>query len=198
MCCRTRSPTRATKTDEVRSLVAAFDPTLVRLACCQSGVTWAHALSTSRPGSAGRQTADSTVSFFRVRTTTAGTRQTWCRAAFADPTAVFILSRWIIKMRVYPRHNPMESNLTSQGRTPQWDEAFMRALSKVSAPVQESSGLVIGVEDDTGAVYRIVRTNGLCETVRLFESARELGFDISGGRTTGGQQAHRVLRRAPS
>ena len=64
MCCRTRSPTRATKTDEVRSLVAAFDPTLVRLACCQSGVTWAHASSTSRPGSAGRQTADSTVSFF--------------------------------------------------------------------------------------------------------------------------------------
>ena len=40
--------------------------------------------------------------------------------------------------------------------------------------------MVIGVEDDTGAVYRIVRTSGLYETVRLFESARELGFDISG------------------
>lgn len=73
----------------------------------------------------------------------------------------------------------------------------MRALSQVSTPVQEGSGLVIGVEDDAGAVYRIVRTNGLHETVRLFESARELGFDISRGRTTDGEQAHRVLRRTP-
>lgn len=57
--------------------------------------------------------------------------------------------------------------------------------------------MVIGVEDDAGAVYRIVRTSGLYETVRLFESARELGFDISGARTKDGQQAHRVLRRTP-
>ena len=92
----------------------------------------------------------------------------------------------------------MESSLTSQGHTPLWDESLMRTLSHVSAPVQESSVMVIGVEDDAGAVYRIVRTNGLCETVRLFESARELGFDISAGRTTDGQQAHRVLRRAPT
>jgi hypothetical protein len=71
----------------------------------------------------------------------------------------------------------------------------MRALRQLSAPVQETSSMVIGIEDDAGAVYRIVRTNGLFETVRLFESARELGFDISGGRTTDGHQAHRVLRR---
>ncbi len=90
----------------------------------------------------------------------------------------------------------MESQLTSQGRLPNWDDSLMRALSQVSAPVHEASGLVIGIEDDAGAVYRIVRTNGLYETVRLFESARELGFDISGGRAADGLQAHRVLRRA--
>jgi hypothetical protein len=56
--------------------------------------------------------------------------------------------------------------------------------------------MVIGIEDDAGAVYRIVRTNGLYETVRLFESARELGFGIVNGRPTAGVQAHRVLRRA--
>ncbi len=71
----------------------------------------------------------------------------------------------------------------------------MRALSQLSAPVQANSGLVIGVEDDAGAVYRIVHTNGLYETVRLFESARMLGFDIQGGRAAHGHQAHRVLRR---
>jgi hypothetical protein len=90
----------------------------------------------------------------------------------------------------------MESHLTSQGRLPNWDEFLMRALSRVSAPIHEASGMVIGIEDDTGAVYRIVRTNGLYETVRLFESARALGFDISGGRSADGHQAHRVLRRA--
>ena len=90
----------------------------------------------------------------------------------------------------------MEFHLTSQGRPPRWDESLMRALSQLSAPIQETSGMVIGIEDDAGAVYRIVRTSGLYETVRLFESARALGFHISSGRTTDGQQAHRVLRRA--
>jgi hypothetical protein len=90
----------------------------------------------------------------------------------------------------------MESNLTTRGRTPTWDESLMRALSQVSSPTHESSGMVIGIEDDAGAVYRIVRTNGLYETVRLFESARDLGFHVSAGRTTDGHQAHRVLRRS--
>jgi hypothetical protein len=35
----------------------------------------------------------------------------------------------------------------------------------------------------------------LYETVRLFESARELGFNIAGGRSAGDQWTHRVLRR---
>ena len=92
----------------------------------------------------------------------------------------------------------MEFHLTSHGQLPHWDESLMRALSQLSAPIQETSSMVIGIEDEGGAVYRIVRTNGLYETVRLFESARELGFNISGARTTDGQQAHRVLRRVPA
>jgi hypothetical protein len=89
----------------------------------------------------------------------------------------------------------MEFQLTSHGSRPVWDERLMRQLSQISVPLEPTSGMVIGIEDDRGAVYRIVRTNGLYETVRLFESARELGFDISVGRETAGQQAHRVLRR---
>ncbi len=89
----------------------------------------------------------------------------------------------------------MESTLTTAGHMPSWDESLMRALSQVSAPNRANSGMVIGIEDDAGTVYRLVRTNGLYETVRLFESARELGFHISGGRAAGGDQAHRVLRK---
>lgn len=89
----------------------------------------------------------------------------------------------------------MESHLTSPGRRPVWDESLMNALTQVSAPLQQTSGMVIGVEDDAGAIYRIVHPNGLYEAVRLLESARQLGFGISGGRTADGQQAHRVLRR---
>ena len=70
----------------------------------------------------------------------------------------------------------------------------MRALSQASAP-GPAAGLVIGVEDDAGDVYRLVRTSGLYETVRLFESARELGFSIGAGRATGSAAAHRILRR---
>ncbi len=89
----------------------------------------------------------------------------------------------------------MESHLTSQGSRPLWDEALMRARSQVSAPFQATSSMVIGIEDDAGAVYRIVQTNGLFEAVRLFESARDLGFRIFRGRAADGHQAHRVLRR---
>lgn len=89
----------------------------------------------------------------------------------------------------------MEFQITSQGTRPLWDEHLMRALSQISAPVAQTSSMVIGIEDECGAVYRIVRTNGVYETVLLFESARELGFDITGGRTTDGQHTHRVLRR---
>ncbi len=92
----------------------------------------------------------------------------------------------------------MQSNLTARGHLPAWDECLMRALNQVSAPNHEDSGMVIGIEDDGGAVYRLVRTNGLHETVRVFESARELGFGIAGGRMTHGDLTHRVLRRARS
>lgn len=89
----------------------------------------------------------------------------------------------------------MKSQLTTRGGMPVWDASLMRALSQVSAPDQENDGMVIGIEDDAGAVYRIILTTGLCETVRLFESARNLGFAIAAGRTAQGYTSHRVLQR---
>lgn len=89
----------------------------------------------------------------------------------------------------------MKSLLTTRDGAPVWDGSLMHALSQVGTPDQDIDGVVIGVEDDAGAVYRIIRTSGLCETVRLFESARQLGFAITAGRSADGYTAHRVLHR---
>ena len=89
----------------------------------------------------------------------------------------------------------MESQLIRHDIAPAWDDELMRALTRVTAPVTDHCGLLIGVEDDTGRIYRLVRTTGLYETVRLFESARAFGFDIAAGGNTSGQRVQRVLRR---
>jgi hypothetical protein len=90
----------------------------------------------------------------------------------------------------------MESTLVACAKMPAWDDALMRALSQASAPTGPTNGVVIGVEDDAGDIYRLVRTSGVYETVRLFESARQLGFSITAGRSDRGTSAHRVLRRS--
>jgi hypothetical protein len=92
----------------------------------------------------------------------------------------------------------MHSNLVPHAKMPLWDDALMRVLSQASAPTGPTTGVVIGVEDDAGDIYRLVHTSGVYETVRLFESARDLGFTINPGRSASGAAAHRVLRRRQS
>jgi len=90
----------------------------------------------------------------------------------------------------------MESQLVDGVAVPSWDDTLMRALILSSAPCGTQNSMTIGVEDRAGQVYRVLRTGGLYETVRLFESARELGFGIAPGRTSAGHTLQRVLRRA--
>ena len=59
----------------------------------------------------------------------------------------------------------------------------------------------IGIVGATGMVGEVMRSilaerDVVHETVRLFESARELGFGFAQGRLQGSQPLHRVLRRA--
>ena len=89
----------------------------------------------------------------------------------------------------------MESKLIVGAEVPPWDESLMRAFARNSAPSNSKNCLTIGIEDPAGQVYRLVKTCGVYETTRLFESARELGFGIAQGRVHGPQLLHRVLRR---
>jgi hypothetical protein len=88
----------------------------------------------------------------------------------------------------------MESKLIGGACAPSWDDSLMRALMQASAPHTTDYCMTIGVENPDGDVYRIVRTAGLNETVRVFESARELGFGIGRGRLQDREPLHRVLR----
>jgi hypothetical protein len=89
----------------------------------------------------------------------------------------------------------MESKLIGGASTPAWDGSLMRALSRTDAPRTDNVCMTIGIENTEGDVYRIVKTTGLNETVRLFESARELGFGFAEGRLQDSPPLHRVLRR---
>ena len=92
----------------------------------------------------------------------------------------------------------METSLVINARIPSSDAALLQALRRLSAPSDNQHAMSFGVEDASGQVYRVVRTSGLCETVRVFESARELGFDIANARTASAEQFQKVLRqRAP-
>jgi hypothetical protein len=90
----------------------------------------------------------------------------------------------------------MESMLLESANRPAWDDALMHELDGVRAPAAAGGGMSIGVRDGEGHVYRVVRTSGLCETVRVFERARELGFGIDPGCSAGGHVLQRVLCRA--
>jgi hypothetical protein len=89
----------------------------------------------------------------------------------------------------------MESTLIGGASTPFWDDSLMRAFARADAGLDAALCMHIGIENPAGDIYRIVKTAGLNETVRVFESARDLGFDIAQGRLEGDQPLHRVLRR---
>jgi hypothetical protein len=89
----------------------------------------------------------------------------------------------------------MDSVLVHGASASPWDDALMLALQPERLDSPSDGCMAIGVENAAGDVYRIVRTAGINETVRLFESARDLGFGIGEGRQEGGEALLRVLRR---
>ncbi len=88
----------------------------------------------------------------------------------------------------------METSLVRNVGVPPSDVALMQALQKVNAPAGTVHAMSFGVEDAQGRVYRVVRTSGLCETVRVFESARALGFDIGNAPASLTSQFQKVMR----
>ena len=88
----------------------------------------------------------------------------------------------------------METKLVRDDRVPATDAALLQALQRLSAPSGTLSSMTFGVEDAEGQVYRIVRSSGVCETVRIFETARELGFDIGNPRFSTAANLQKVLR----
>jgi hypothetical protein len=89
----------------------------------------------------------------------------------------------------------MQTDLVANARIPSSDATLMQALQRLQAPLDNLQSMTIGVEGDDGTIYRVVRTNGLCETVRVFESARQLGFDIATASSPANDQFQKVLRR---
>ena len=87
----------------------------------------------------------------------------------------------------------MEFKLIGGASTPAWDASLMQALARAHASHPADNCMNIGIENTAGDIYRIVKTGGLNETVRLFESARELGLGITRGRLQGNQPLHRVI-----
>lgn len=87
----------------------------------------------------------------------------------------------------------MKSSLFKSEPVPAWDEPLMEAATRLGTSAAQN-GMAIGVENPQGRIYRVVETNGICETVQLFESARSLGFGIVEGRQVGEQTVQRVLR----
>jgi hypothetical protein len=88
----------------------------------------------------------------------------------------------------------METNLVRNDRVPTTDAALLQVLQRLDASSGTPSSMTFGVEDADGCIYRIVRSSGVCETVRIFESARELGFDIGNPRFATAANLHKVLR----
>jgi hypothetical protein len=88
----------------------------------------------------------------------------------------------------------METKLVRDDRVPATDAALLQALQRLSVPSGTSGAMTFGVEDAEGQVYRIVRASGVCETVRIFETARELGFAIGSPRFSASANLQKVLR----
>ena len=89
----------------------------------------------------------------------------------------------------------MQTSLVRDDGVPSTDAALLHALQRLNSPSGAACSMALGVEDADGFVYRIVRTSGVCETVRVFETARELGFDIGNPRFSMAANLQKVLRR---
>jgi hypothetical protein len=89
----------------------------------------------------------------------------------------------------------METSLVPNAPIPPSDATLLSVLSRLDATDGESHPIVIGVEDAQGQVYRIVRTAGLCEAVRIFEAARALGFSIDTAGPAKAANYQKVLRQ---
>ncbi len=89
----------------------------------------------------------------------------------------------------------MQTDLVANARVPSSDATLMQALQCLHAPLDNLQSMTIGVEGDDGVIYRVVHTSGLCETVRVFESARQLGFAIANARNPANDPYQKVLRR---
>ncbi len=89
----------------------------------------------------------------------------------------------------------MQTDLVANVPVPSSDVTLMQALQRLQAPLDNLQSMTIGVEGDDGEIYRVVRTSGLCETVRVFESARQLGFDIASAGSSANERFQKVLRR---
>jgi len=89
----------------------------------------------------------------------------------------------------------MQTDLVANGPVPSSDVSLMNALRTLQTPLDNRQSMTIGIEGDDGEIYRVVRTCGLCETVRVFESARQLGFDIANPKSPANEHFQKVLRR---
>jgi hypothetical protein len=89
----------------------------------------------------------------------------------------------------------MQTDLVENAHVPSSDTPLLQALLSLQTPLERHHALSIGVEGEDGQVYRVVRTTGLCETVRVFETARRLGFEIAEARQSANESFQKVLRR---
>ena len=75
------------------------------------------------------------------------------------------------------------------------DEEMMNMLDeKATCPVEGQAALSVGIEGPDGEVYRVIETQGLWETVRVFDALRARGLSIAAGRAVGDRNLSRVFR----
>jgi hypothetical protein len=75
------------------------------------------------------------------------------------------------------------------------DEELMNMLDEeASCPIEGQAALSVGIEGPDGEVYRVIETQGLWETVRVFDALRARGFSITAGRAVGDRNLSRVFR----
>ena len=77
------------------------------------------------------------------------------------------------------------------------DEELMIMLEEeASCSIEGLASLSVGIEGPDGEVYRVIETQGLWETVRVFDALRARGLSITAGRTVGDRNLSRVFREA--
>ena len=76
------------------------------------------------------------------------------------------------------------------------DEELMTMLDdEASCPIEGLAALSVGIEGPDGEVYRVIETQGLWETVRVFDALRARGLSITAGRAVGDRNLSRVFRQ---